>query len=87
MEEIGTLFGDDSHIANHWYGISEEEKQKIAQDALQLTKSGRIPGPADIETATHGESNIGSAAVSEKFEDTQEEAKIERAEEERAETG
>lgn len=42
LEEIGSLFGDE-HVAEHWYGISEEEKEKIAQNALKLTKSGRIP--------------------------------------------
>jgi len=42
LEEIGTLFGDD-HVASHWYGISEEERAKIDQDALKLTMSGRIP--------------------------------------------
>ena len=42
LEEIGTLFGDE-HVANHWYGISEEEKAEIARNALQMTKSGRLP--------------------------------------------
>lgn len=42
LEEIGSLFGDE-HIASHWYGISEEEKAEIARNALQVTKSGRIP--------------------------------------------
>lgn len=44
LEEIGSLFGDE-HIASHWYGISEEEKAEIARNALQMTKSGRIPQP------------------------------------------
>ncbi|KAK5124672.1 hypothetical protein LTR85_001385 [Meristemomyces frigidus] len=42
LEEIGSLFGDE-HVASHWYGISEEEKEEIARNALKLTKSGRIP--------------------------------------------
>ena len=46
MEEIGSLFGDE-HIASHWYGISEEEKAEIARNALQMTKSGRIPEQHD----------------------------------------
>ena len=46
MEEIGSLFGDE-HIASHWYGISEEEKAEIARNALQMTKSGRIPQQQD----------------------------------------
>ena len=51
MEEIGSLFGDE-HIASHWYGISEEEKAEIARNALQMTKSGRIPQQYDGSGAT-----------------------------------
>ncbi|KAK5135835.1 hypothetical protein LTR08_004483 [Meristemomyces frigidus] len=49
LEEIGTLFGDE-HIASHWYGISDEEKEQIAQNALKLTRSGRLPEerPANV---------------------------------------
>jgi hypothetical protein len=39
LEEIGSLFGDD-HIANRWYGTSEEEKQRVAQEALDETAEG-----------------------------------------------
>ncbi|KAK5114098.1 hypothetical protein LTR62_002667 [Meristemomyces frigidus] len=42
LEEIGSLFGDD-HVASHWYGISEAEKEEIARNALKLSKSGRRP--------------------------------------------
>jgi len=42
LEEIGSLFGDE-HVASHWYGISEEEKEQIVQNALKLTKSGGLP--------------------------------------------
>ncbi|OAG35984.1 hypothetical protein AYO21_09844 [Fonsecaea monophora] len=41
LEEVGSLFGD-KHIVAHWYGISEEEKEKIHQGALHLTESGQI---------------------------------------------
>lgn len=34
MEEIGALFGDEGHVASQWYGLSQEEKDKIAQEAL-----------------------------------------------------
>jgi hypothetical protein len=51
LEEIGSLFGDE-HIASHWYGISEEEKAEIARNALQMTKSGRIPQQSDDRGAT-----------------------------------
>lgn len=43
LEEIGSLFGDE-HIASHWYGISEEERAEIERNALQMTKSGHLPG-------------------------------------------
>lgn len=42
LEEIGALFGDD-HVASQWYSATAEEREKIAQDALKLTESGRIP--------------------------------------------
>ena len=45
------MFGDE-HIASHWYGISEEEKAEIARNALQMTKSGRIPQQNDGREAT-----------------------------------
>ena len=51
LEEIGSLFGDE-HIASHWYGISEEEKAEIARNALQMTKSGRIPELQNSEEGT-----------------------------------
>lgn len=49
LEEIGALFGDESHVASHWYGISEEEKQKIAESALRLTKDGRIAEEPELK--------------------------------------
>lgn len=48
LEEIGEIFGD-KHIAAHWYGISEEEKEKIAQDAMKLTVDGRVPDDTDLK--------------------------------------
>ena len=42
LEEIGEIFGD-KNVAAHWYGISDEEKRKIAHDAMKLTDDGRIP--------------------------------------------
>ncbi|KIY02891.1 uncharacterized protein Z520_01356 [Fonsecaea multimorphosa CBS 102226] len=41
LEEIGSLFGD-TNIAAHWYGISDEEREKIHQGALHLTADGMI---------------------------------------------
>lgn len=38
LEEIGTSFGDE-HVASHWYGITEEEKDHIARDALRETET------------------------------------------------
>ncbi|KAK3081688.1 hypothetical protein LTS18_003870 [Coniosporium uncinatum] len=51
LEEIGALFGEE--VASTWYGISEEEKQRIAQDALRLTKT-KSDGTHDLEI-THYE--------------------------------
>ena len=70
LEEIGSLFGDDAHVASHWYGISEEEKEKIAQNALQLTKSGCIPDEPELKPPVDGvESTHGSKASSAKLEE------------------
>lgn len=41
LEELGELFGD-KHIAAHWYGLSEKEREQIARDALAVTEDGRI---------------------------------------------
>ena len=49
LEEIGALFGDEAHVASHWYGISDEEKEKIAQNALHLTNSGRIAEQPELK--------------------------------------
>jgi len=43
LEEIGTLFGDDAHVASHWYDLGEDEKRKIAEEAMQLDEHGRLP--------------------------------------------
>ncbi|KAJ5718210.1 MFS transporter [Penicillium malachiteum] len=34
LEEIGALFGDDAHVAFHWYNATAEEWEKIAEEAL-----------------------------------------------------
>lgn len=70
LEEIGTLFGDDAHVAAHWYNITEEEKEKIAQNALQLTKSGRIPDEPELKPPVNDiESNDGSQGEKEKVDE------------------
>jgi hypothetical protein len=48
LEEIGEIFGD-KHVAAHWYNISEEEKKKIAHDAMMLTEDGRIPSDTSLK--------------------------------------
>lgn len=35
LEEIGALFGDDAHVAVHWYDATEEEREKMAEEALR----------------------------------------------------
>ena len=75
MEEIGALFGDDAHVASHWYDLSEEEKQKIAEDALKMTDDGHLPEQTDIGAETHEDSGKSS----ERGDDKQEETKVENA--------
>ncbi|KAI7585750.1 hypothetical protein KC316_g5995, partial [Hortaea werneckii] len=58
LEEIGTLFGDE-HVASHWYGISEEEKQEIARNAMKLTESGGIPEEPRANTFENGKGEMG----------------------------
>ena len=57
LEEIGEIFGD-KHVAAHWYGISEEEKEEIAKHALKLTADGRIESDSDLKPP---ENNIEKA--------------------------
>ena len=45
FEEIGGLFGDEAHVASHWYGLSQEEKNKIAQEAMHA-ESKKIDRPS-----------------------------------------
>jgi hypothetical protein len=42
LEEIGELFGDDLHVASHWYKATEEEKAQIAEQALRETEGGVV---------------------------------------------
>ena len=58
LEEIGTLFGDE-HIASHWYGISEEEKQEIARNAMKLTESGGIAEEPRANGLQNGKGEMG----------------------------
>jgi sugar porter (SP) family MFS transporter len=37
LEEIGALFGDEAHVASHWYDATAQEREKIAQEALRET--------------------------------------------------
>lgn len=32
LEEMGALFGDEANVVAHWYGISEEERDRIIQE-------------------------------------------------------
>jgi hypothetical protein len=52
LEELGELFGD-KHIAAHWYGISEKEREQIAQDALGVTEDGHLQEdrPKDLKSS------------------------------------
>ena len=50
------MFGDE-HVASHWYGISEEEKQEIARNAMKLTESGGISEELSEEPRANGFKN------------------------------
>lgn len=62
LEEIGTLFGDEANVASNWYGATEEEREKIAQEALRETDggvgsdSGRTDEPKPIAVHEEGSS-------------------------------
>ncbi|KXT13446.1 hypothetical protein AC579_4248 [Pseudocercospora musae] len=45
LEEIGALFGDEAHVASHWYGLSQEEKDKIVQEAMHA-ESEKLDRPS-----------------------------------------
>ena len=46
LEEIGLYFGD-KNVAAHWYGITEEEKRRIAEDALNEETATEPPSPVE----------------------------------------
>lgn len=52
MPPQGSLFGD-TNIANHWYGLTEEEKARIHDQALDTvhTNNGEIPEKVDVDEA------------------------------------
>lgn len=54
LEELGEVFGD-KHIAAHWYGISEKEREQIAHEALAVTDDGRIVEVANAPEAVSPE--------------------------------
>jgi len=52
LEEIGALFGDD-RIANRWYGLSEEERHRVAHGALvEGTEAGEMFGSDHVRSET-----------------------------------
>lgn len=60
LEEIGAIFGD-TNIANKWYGLGEEERNKIHEQVLHPVAGGNgdnenvLPDMDSIE-----ESKVGS---------------------------
>lgn len=42
LEEIGDVFGDETHVASHWYSASPEEKARMAEQALRETEGGVV---------------------------------------------
>jgi hypothetical protein len=49
LEEIGALFGDE-HIASHWYDLTQEEKDRLQDEALRgLEGEKALPEKVDVE--------------------------------------
>lgn len=38
---MGAIFGDEN-VATRWYGVSEEERRKIAENAMHMTADGEV---------------------------------------------
>lgn len=55
LEEIGALFGDEKNVASHYYGISEEERAKIHEDALREVQTSTLH---DMDTADAKEEKV-----------------------------
>lgn len=50
LEEIGALFGDEVNVASHWYDATEEDRARIATEALAMEMKG-----SDEDTGESGE--------------------------------
>lgn len=59
LEEIGALFGD-TNIANRWYGVTEEEKTRIHQEALEKTHMNGLEHGEILEKVKIHEAKEGS---------------------------
>ncbi|KAF2467160.1 MFS transporter [Lindgomyces ingoldianus] len=58
LEEIGALFGD-KHIASRWYDMSQEEKQRVAQEALaEMPESGEGDRGNGVKSETTREESV-----------------------------
>jgi sugar porter (SP) family MFS transporter len=60
LEEIGALFGDE-HVASVWYGASEEQRAKIAREAMR--EAGELPeSDTDVQekptASAHNEESV-----------------------------
>ena len=55
LEEIGDLFGDNLHVASHWYTATEEEREKMKEQALRETQGSRVSQNRQSETSDRGE--------------------------------
>ncbi|KAJ5815492.1 hypothetical protein N7474_007269 [Penicillium riverlandense] len=51
LEEIGGLFGDEANVVSHWYNVTEEEREKLAREALRETGDGSLPESEQEEEA------------------------------------
>ncbi|KAF2774500.1 MFS transporter [Teratosphaeria nubilosa] len=62
LEEIGALFGDE-HIASHWYGISEEERNEIARNALKSVQTGHLSEQSHVQSPVNDVEEKGGSEM------------------------
>ena len=49
LEEIGGLFGDEANVMTHWHDLGEEERARLAQEALKETGHDQELKPATLQ--------------------------------------
>lgn len=58
LEEIGELFGDGDRVAAHWYHTTEEERAKIAEEALQDMKPSGSASDEELKATSFHDDKV-----------------------------